>query len=245
MKKIIAIICSVLLTSCSTGFYQVYETKSENNTPNSLFEDANCRIEYNLWAEGGNAGFSFYNKTDAPITLDLSQSFFVLNGIAYDYFLSRTFSNSSSITKNSGATTYFYGIAFRQGSGFSSQTSVETEEKQFVTIPPHTRKIISEYKINDKYFSHCDLVSYPTKRQIKTVNFDKENSPYVFQNHITYVANAKPVTVSNAFYISSITNYPSSEAYETKNVTVCDKKRITKVPKMERKESFYITYGMK
>lgn len=87
------------LSSCKSTFYQVVTTQSENlkTEQNALFfEDENCKVYYNLWSEGGNAGFFFHNKTDMTIYVNLAESFFVKNGMAYDYSLNRTFSSSTS-----------------------------------------------------------------------------------------------------------------------------------------------------
>jgi hypothetical protein len=38
--------------------------KTENGL---LYENVDCRISYQFWSDGGNAGFVFYNKTDKII----------------------------------------------------------------------------------------------------------------------------------------------------------------------------------
>ena len=40
-----------------------------------VYEDANCKISYNFWCEGGYSGFEFHNKTDQMIKIDLSECF--------------------------------------------------------------------------------------------------------------------------------------------------------------------------
>jgi len=97
---LIAVI-AVFLTSCATtSFYQVYKavpTDKSIKTENYLiYEDDNCKISYNFWGEGGNIGFYIYNKTNENVYLNLEQSFFVLNGIAYDYFKNRVYTHSTS-----------------------------------------------------------------------------------------------------------------------------------------------------
>src|SRR6056297_3106064 len=109
-KSIFFTLSILLLTSCaSTTFYQVYQTEmSEDLTKkdNSLvYEDENARVLYNLWEDGGNIGFQFYNKTEDPLYLHLNQSFFVLNDVAYDYYRDRviTYSNSSEIAASNSS----------------------------------------------------------------------------------------------------------------------------------------------
>lgn len=100
MKHLFLSLLVVLaLSSCKSTFYQVVTTQSENlkTEQNALFfEDANCKVYYNLWSEGGNAGFLFHNKTDVTVYVNLAECFFVKNGMAYDYSLNRTISNSIS-----------------------------------------------------------------------------------------------------------------------------------------------------
>ena len=47
-----------------------------------IYEDSFSRITYNLWNRGGQVNFMFSNKSDKDITIDLENSFFILNGMA-------------------------------------------------------------------------------------------------------------------------------------------------------------------
>ena len=96
MNKITAalIMMSVaLLTSCSTTFYQVYTTETSEsiskNKNSLIFEDDNCIITYNLWKHGGDVGFTFYNKTEEMIFLNLEESLLLmLTGTVLSLFAS-------------------------------------------------------------------------------------------------------------------------------------------------------------
>ena len=105
IELISTVIIVVLLSSCATTFYQVYKTTATNKMANKdnqlVYEDENCKVSYNLWGEGGNIGFRFFNKTDKNISLNLEESFFILNGISYNYYRSRVFTTSTT----AGATT--------------------------------------------------------------------------------------------------------------------------------------------
>lgn len=102
VKNLLYTISTVLiLSSCATtSFYQVYDVKPANESVTKsemlFFEDENCKITYNLWSNGGNIGFNFYNKSDSKIYVKLTESNFILNGFAYDYFKNRTFTTSES-----------------------------------------------------------------------------------------------------------------------------------------------------
>lgn len=96
---------TILLTSCvTTSYFQVYKaTPSDKLVIKDnliVYEDENCMISYNLWAEGGRIGFQFFNKTDKNIYLNMKESFFIVNGFSYNYYKNRVFTNSTS----SGAT---------------------------------------------------------------------------------------------------------------------------------------------
>lgn len=119
MKKINYIVITALLcvvmSSCASSynFCQVYETKPVKQS-NQLkyenggmsYENAQCSIDYCFWSNGGNADFNFYNKTDDIIYIDLAKSFYVMNGVAYDLFLDREWTQSSSVGV---ASSVFYG----------------------------------------------------------------------------------------------------------------------------------------
>ncbi len=112
MQKIIIQLMTLFLVSCTVtkSYYQVFRTVPENGTLNRsqiIFEDNNCIVAYNLWgADGGDVGFGIYNKTEEDLVLDLTKTFFVLNGVAYDYF--QNSSSTKSNTSGSTLTTYNY-----------------------------------------------------------------------------------------------------------------------------------------
>src|SRR5690606_15327834 len=68
-------------------------TKSDNSL---IYEDNTCMISYNLWSSGGDAGFLFYNKSEQNVYVDLSESFFILNGVADNYYKDRIYTYSFS-----------------------------------------------------------------------------------------------------------------------------------------------------
>ena len=261
-------IIAVLLTSCATtSFYQVYKavpTDKSIKTDNYLiYEDDNCKISYDFWGEGGNIGFYIYNKTDENIYLNLEQSFFVLNGIAYDYYKNRVYTHSTS----SGATSSKATTASKSVTGFnyldllqtnriqasnsigvmtSSGFSISYNEEKVICIPSKTSKIVTEYNIIESLYRDCDLFKYPTKKQIKSKSFTKSDSPITFSNRITYTIGQsdKQIKFENEFYISEILNYPESEIFEAKYDEYCGQKSttMTKYFKNVSPDKFYIKY---
>lgn len=109
MKKLLLLLLPCLLmTSCKTTYYQVCEVASSMSPSEKgcyIYNDEACTVTYNFWSCGGNPGFCFTNNTDEIIYIDLSKSFYVRNGFAYDYYLSRSYSSaqSSTVSKSQSA----------------------------------------------------------------------------------------------------------------------------------------------
>jgi hypothetical protein len=268
IKNLLYTIGTVLIfSSCATtSFYQVYDVKpiNESITKSDLlfFEDENCKITYNLWSNGGNIGFNFYNKTDSKIYVKLNESNFILNGFAYDYFKNRTFTTSESKSASTSKTStgsvavtglnIYNNIQTNQVISSSSANlnssvgyAVSIKEDSIVCIPPKTTKRISEYSINDALIRNCDLFKYPRTKEIKTVSYSENESPIVFSNRIAYEINGNLKVVTNEFYVSEITNYPESEFFETKFKEFCGQKSsyATKYFKFYDIDKLYIKYS--
>ena len=221
MRKFIYLFLTLLMTSCATTFYQVYNVnpnqEKNTKTDNLFFEDENCKITYDLWANGGNIGFDIYNKTDENVYVYLNESNFILNGFAYDYYKNRTFTTTEGTIK----------------------------EDSIIRIPAKTTKRISEYSINSTRITDCDLKKYPSRKTIKTKSYSIEQSPIIFSNIITYETKGEKMTVQNEFYVSEIANYPATEFFEYKYTEYCGKKSEskTKFNKFYNTDKFYIKYS--
>lgn len=268
-KILITVLISLLLTSCvSTSYFQVYQVAPSDQLvikDNFLvYEDKNCKVSYDMWNAGGNSGFYFFNKTDKNIYLNLEESFFILNGVSYNYYKNRVFTNS----KGSGATASRGVSASKSVTGInyldllqtnrvsaantfevmsSSGFSVSYNEEKIVCVPSKTSKIISEYNINESLFTDCDLFKYPTKNQIKSKTFSKTESPFIFSNRIAYTIGQTDnlIKFENEFYVTEISNYPESEMYESKRDEYCGQKSmsISKYFKNVSANKFYIKYS--
>jgi hypothetical protein len=272
MKKTLStLLIAVFLTSCGTSkFYQIYQVDTISrlsNTNNSLvYEDENCKVLYDFWGQGGNAGFHFYNKTDKNIYINMEESFFICNGYAYNYYKNRVFTHSQSSSSNASASNtamfsssnsianifgFFVsatamGSATTKGKGFSSGSSTAYLEEKILCIPPKTTKIIAEYYITEALYRDCNLFKYPSKRQIKTSTFSESESPFLFSNRIAYTIGTSEnlLRLENKFYVSNITNYPQGEVIGKKSETFCNEESYN--PKEYFKDSspdkFYIQY---
>jgi hypothetical protein len=254
----IILTCSILasLTSCvSTNFIQVYKTETDKKLvyKDSLYvyEDDNCIVSYNLWEEGGNIGFKIYNKTDKNIYLNLKECFFVINGIANDYYKNRVVSYSGGVgTASSFSNYYTIGATGIDKNSLSKSLSfgysVSISQNEQIIIPPKSAKLLSEYNINNDLIRTCDLLKYPKKRDIKTASFSKEQSPLVFGNRLAYCleGSANPIRSNHDFYVSEITNYPEKVAYERSSIEFCGQKSTETIQRIKYTSSdkFYIKY---
>ena len=266
---IFAALITITLASCKTSsFYQVYKVTPDDKIivkDNLLvYEDDNCNVSYNLWGQNGNIGFIFENKTDNNIFLNMEESFFILNGIASNYYQNREFSNTTSsgttVTHGANATKSFTGANYLDliltnrfsvsgsvGVMNSTGRTVSFTEEKFVCIPGKTSKVITEFSINESLFRDCALFKYPKKNQIKTKSFTKSESPLVFSNRIVYSLGqtGKSVKFENRFYGAQITNYPESAITEMKTDVFCGQKGMeqTKSFKNVSPDKFYIKYS--
>ena len=134
MKKLFILAAAIfaVLSFQSCGSYyeylQVLSTKPTNeNSPITktnggiLYEDDDCAIFYKFWNKGGNPGFEFYNKTDKIIYIDLSKTFFIKNGTAFDYFQQQTITNTKSSSVSTAETESYSLSATSSYSGSISQ----------------------------------------------------------------------------------------------------------------------------
>ncbi|NEN24629.1 hypothetical protein G3O08_14070 [Cryomorpha ignava] len=230
----------------------MYETKSAGSTQDEdhiIFEDEYCRLSYDLWGQGGDAGFTIYNKTDAYITLDLAKSFFVVNGEAYDYYLNRRYTVASEATVSAGAAQSipYYWSTGTVAAGASSSTSSSTSiaEKATRILPPKTHITITQFSVTDFRYTDCDFVAYPDNKKISSVSFEPSESPYQFYNLLNYlIDDSVSVEMKNAFYIEKVSNYPERMfiGYNKKNK--CGQDYLNPQPYFQfaGSDKFYVRY---
>ena len=254
MKKISMLFFTIVLLSCAEtkNYYQLYKVSAENYAmidDKIIFEDKNCRVGYNLWANGGDIGFAIYNKTETDLTLDLTKTFFILNGVAYEYFQNRTFAKSA--TSGAALTTYNYPYYYYSYYYPSKITNTSSEsqsttyiEKPELTIPSKAQVNIAEYHISNNRYVNCDLIKYPSSGSVKTIKFDKSNSPYVFYNLVTYKTKGESSRMENRFYVSEITNYPEGDMLTKVDTSMCGRRlqRPEIIFKDVTPDKFYFKY---
>lgn len=255
IKSLCTIGTVLFLSSCSPAtFYQVYNVEPVKDLVNKkdelFFEDENCKISYDLWSDGGNAGFAFYNKTDTDIYLKLNESYFILNGFAFDYFGNRTFSTSTSratalAVSRVNVTNVASSSLINQSSAVGVGQGVSVKEAPVICIPPKTTKIVSEYSINTALIRNCDLYKFPTGNKVKSQPYTAEESPIVFSNKISYEIEGNSTLVENEFFVSRITNFPDREFFGTRYDEYCGQKHPYKLTYLKFRETdrFYMKYA--
>jgi hypothetical protein len=131
MNKVILVLqffLMLLLTSCySPKYFQVYNVQKPDNIRienNSLvFEDTNCKIYYDLWANGGNFSYKIYNKTSDNIYIHMDESFYIKNGIANNYF-NNSIETNSSFSSYTNSNTIAYGSTNSMNSNYTTSRAV-------------------------------------------------------------------------------------------------------------------------
>lgn len=247
----------VSLTSCNRYFYQIYDVKSDENMTtkkeNVVFENSDFKISYNFWQDGGSAGFVAYNKTNSDLVIDKSRSFFIMNGYANDYFRNRVYkeTNSASYSSSTSAASFSSALNVALGGASSASSysgnSMTSVERQEVVIPPHTRKHIDAYAINQDLLQLCDQEKFPSRSEIKSNTYSKSNSPIVFSNRISYreMGSQQTQKFKNEFFVGKITNYPKNEIVEKRDEMECGEKVGMSKIEINTKASpdrFYIYY---
>ena len=223
-QKLILACVTLLMTSCSVKtYYQVVDVKSTNlekESNNYVYNDGVCKIVYNFWSNGGDAGFSIVNLSEDVIYVDLGNTFYIENGMAKDY------SNTKMVAE--------------------LNSDVASVEKTAVAIPPHALKRISEYKVMEDIIQNCSVRLKVKKNQLEGTTFKESESPIIFKNYITYrkEGNEAAKVISNDFYISGFTNYLSKDILKTRRAG-CKKGVIKTVFDKYAPDRFYVKYTQK
>lgn len=209
MKKIVfSVFICFLLCSCSKSYYQIYTADCIGITKEDsalVYENKDCKISYCLWGEKGNFGFLFYNKTESDIFIILPQTFFIKNGVAYDFFKNREYTSSTSFAE---ASLYYSESKVEVKNKISE--SIKYKEMCTICIPPRSSKKVIGYFLLDKVYGGCDNAQLYPKKKFLVDNYTKGNSPLVYRNKIAYSfdKNGDSIkNIENEFWVSCIMNY--------------------------------------
>jgi hypothetical protein len=217
------------LQSCApTIYYQLYNVDSQEPSVNKdqfSYDYSGITVSYNFWAEKGKSDFVFTNNTEKDIYIDLKSSHLILNNYAITYFQNIIVTTTSNIgTATTYYPTYYYGtVGITAGAG----NSIMRIPEPVVCIPANSSKVIDGFQLVKALIYNCDYELFPSKKEIKTQNFDAGKTPLAIKNIISYSFNKSLDSldrIENAFYISAITNYPKSEIIDSRFSEYCGKK---------------------
>ncbi len=226
------------LSSCGTTYKFVQICTAEpvanattaQKTDNGLaYENEDCIVSYNLWSEGGNAGFVFYNKTDKVIHIDLSKTFFVKNGVAYDYYIPSTLTKTTASNTESTAAA-IYGGAYYASAGAAIAASKSASLFAALSAEEGATIYGSRSQSNSVSFGRSESVSTTNKMIVsippkaarlvslysiqENLFYDCDLNAYPNKSeHLTYSADNSPLTFAN--YITySVGDSENTQAIE-------------------------------
>jgi hypothetical protein len=227
--KLSLIAVAVLVLSSCNQFIQLIETESVGKdavTKEGVCENADIRINYDMWSEDGVTYFSVYNKGDKPMYIDWKRSVFIYNDWKYDYWVEKSTTESYLVPSGTG-----------KNITYERKTSTVVAER-YTFVPPHTYvSVPMTYTITPSYtsttitdakgketitFSQSLKYLYPgmkktdipsstkpgknVKAYVKT--YSQTESPTRFRNFLTYSFDEKFNTekfIENDFYVSKKT----------------------------------------
>lgn len=235
------LLLALLMSSCGNykTFYQmtrVSPVQTMSTEPSALvYDDSLVTIRYNFWAEAGSMVVMVTNKSDKSISLDLSECFFVKNGVVYNYYTDVSYSGfadglstaadrsslfapsvSYSPSSSSVAEEADKNSMFKKKSGYDSgMTPIVTRPDRLVMIPAGLSRVMNAFsvQIQPDLFHDCSLFLYPSSAQQKSVRigFDRQNTPLTFGNRLTVVADGRKHLISNDFFVTEIANFAKSD----------------------------------
>lgn len=194
MKRllVLAMVCMALSSCAPITYYQMYQTQPVSDIAMHddcmVYEDENCAVLYNFWKEYGEIGFVFYNKSAENIYLHLDECFYVENGVAYDYYRNRVYTNSKSfvtsnqltnvygsyITKtNASANANYYWIG---GYGTANAYGNQTTYKNGYIIG--ATSAITNASANSVSIAEKQIICIPPKTSKVITEFDIKSSVY-------------------------------------------------------------------
>ena len=171
MRTFLPFLLLASLSSCTNSIYHVATVKSEQVKlieKDFAVENEHLRAVYNLWEKGGRMRFMLFNKTDQPVYIDWSKSFFVRNG-------NKTFYSQLATLPGKVPTDtvrYSYQNMLAEPYRTSARTNRITE------IPPQAYVAIADFPIQES------IIHAKTKE--KVFAYTMENSPLRVGQVLTY-----------------------------------------------------------
>lgn len=215
MRRLLSLLAVLALTGC--GAYQQIATMSPVDDSAVLTEDGyvckegNLTFTYNFWEENGNAGFLITNNGEKDVYLDITESTFIKNGRAFDYYPELTKSHKRSevnkrrsltrriykgTTDISAAVLYNFGNAGKASAAVTKEvgqiatvnfqeTHIENASvsKQLVCIPAGTSKYFTQFAVSYDLIRLYGIDRFPYKGTSGR-SFEIGESPIVIENRL-------------------------------------------------------------
>lgn len=242
---------TLLFSACQKRFYQVYEVASEqldHKKDALVFENSEVKVRYNLWSQQGELAFVIENKTDEDLFIDLSRSFLIKNGEAMDYYedLQQSTQTTRSATTSVGGLVSNLPLFLGKENKTSTSQTTLVKEKPIVCIPAHSWKYLNKFSLAPSLFITCSArVNLPSQYAL-VESYEKSNSPWIYQNHISYSTKedlSERKSIKNSFWITSIHNYPQSKILKKRKVKECNQTSFQEEFTIAQPNRFYISYA--
>ncbi|MBO4646463.1 MAG: hypothetical protein J5642_08110 [Bacteroidales bacterium] len=210
---------AVMLTACTT-YYQVFQVGTvetfQQDSRRMVYEDAACRITYDLWKDQGDLSFDFYNKTNQTLHLYLNECFILKNKQVSDFLQ------------------------------LDIHDRHDRFEGSVVSIPSGGYRHFICPAIQKEVFEFCHVNVCPSPMEIKVNNFSQDNTPLTFGVYLTYSLGqqSEKKMVKNNFYVNQVVNYHKRnfEQFHNDTVRVCDEEEVFQVQDLKASNKFYIGY---
>ncbi len=248
IKNQIAIVSLlIIVTSCAPiNYYQLLDVAESAATPPA---SSALEITNEFWSEGGTITSYLKNTTDKVLYIDLANSHLIVNGYAYTYYrgsLSASTINRSSAVANTNPLVNPYRTRLAQTSVETTQTVVE---QRIIILPPKSIKTVTSSSLRSTPYRNCDLILYPRKKDVASLSFSENNSPFTFRTMFSYgqqESNTGEFTFQeNIYFISGVSNYSSTDFVQRYFPENCGKKSINSVPYQPyyAPNKFYVKYS--
>lgn len=156
-----------------------------------------------------------------------------INSSSYGSYFSK--SNISGYSSSSSYTTYS-----EKGS------TIEYIEDKIVCIPAHSAKYFEEFQASSIIYRECGFPRNPDKDEETILEFDKNDSPKVFENRLMFILNNNEIPINHKFYVCEIQNILEENAYEKYFKKDCNGNEIVPpvlVNKKAQSDKYYIYYN--
>lgn len=256
IKLALAIAVSHCIVSCAPIIYQQIATLESDQVKmndNGVFSSDNPEFSviYDFWSECGAFIFTVVNNTDKPLYLNLEKSYFIRNGIAFDYFQNRTFVESKGVSGSYSSAGLFSSMFSTSSSVTSNSyitrksTAVEYAEQQIVCIPAHSSKSFEEFKVSTKTVRECGLPRDPSKKESAEKEYTAADSPISIENRLVFIKDNIDIPVTHKFYVRSVKNIAENDVHDIVYPDKCSGAKSpfsVNVHKMASSNRYYIKY---